>query len=112
MCSPDVGDGDKDERLYPSMCDLVRAVMVQLRRIQPSCALSLGCCPDRRTYSMSDWLQDKNENRVLELLLESETQRPPSSALWKLRNLHSSCLNDYANMKTAGRKMVQIISRC
>ena len=53
----------------------------------------------------------KNAERVVELLEEKPDVYSPGSTLWKLKTLYYSCLDDYANMRAAGFRMVTLISK-
>ena len=63
----------------------------------------------RSTFSVSDWLMTKNNERVVELLEDKPDVYNPDSSLWKLKTLYYSCLDDYSNMRTAGTRMVKLI---
>ncbi|XP_037081490.1 endothelin-converting enzyme 1-like [Pollicipes pollicipes] len=70
--------------------------------------------PDRRNsrevFRTTDWLRDKNDKRVVQLLEDAPQAFNPDSTQWKLKTLYSSCLNDYENMKKAGKRMVKLIN--
>ena len=58
---------------------------------------------------MADWLTTQNNERVVELLEDQPDVYSPESALWKLKTLYSSCLDDYANLRSAGKRMAKLI---
>ena len=60
---------------------------------------------------MPDWLTTENNERVVELLEDEPDVFSPDSALWKLKTLYSSCLDDYANLQNAGKRMTKLIGR-
>ncbi|KAF0306444.1 Endothelin-converting enzyme 1 [Amphibalanus amphitrite] len=63
----------------------------------------------RSVYSVPDWLTTQNNERVVELLEDRPDAYSPDSALWKVKTLYSSCLDDYANLRNAGKRMVKLI---
>ena len=67
--------------------------------------------PASSRFQVSDWLRTKNAERVVELLENKPDVYSPGSSLWKLKTLYYSCLDDYANMRTAGLRMVHLIGK-